>query len=156
MRGGQIFFSSSDSFSSYRRRAYVVPDITVDLTDSDQVGTDITFASANYYLAYVLVLAKPAVVYSPTDNDWSFLLVGSGTEFETASEAEEDMEEQAMWQQRPWASGGTTRGLPLCGLVLRNDGITGSGAHILPVDRINRNRSYMWPTDIRPRWSESW
>lgn len=156
MHGGQIYYSSSDSFSAYRRRAYVAPSTLVDLTDADQVGADITFTQPDYYLAYVLILAVPAEVTSPADTDWTFVLIGSGTELATAAEAEEDMEQQALWQQRPWASAGITRGLPLCGLVLRNDGTVGGGAKILAIDRINRGRSYTWPADVRPRWSESW
>lgn len=155
MRGGQIYYSSSDSFSAYRRRTYVAPSLLADLTDADLMGTDITFTQSGYYLAYVLVLAKPAVVQSPAEEDWSFLLVGSGDEFATAGEAEDDMEREAMWQQLPWASGGT-RGLPLCGLILRNNGTLGGGGQVLPVDRLNRGQSYVWPADLRPRWCESW
>jgi hypothetical protein len=117
---------------------------------------DIAFANANYYLAYVLDLAPPATVTTPTYEDWTFVLVGSNSEFVTAAEAEADMEEYAMWLERPWAEGGTWKGYPLCGLVLRNDGTPGPGGHIRPIEKINRGGSYIWPTDLRPRWSESW
>jgi hypothetical protein len=158
MRGGLGFCGTSDQWDPFSRRAYQVPNLTADLADTDSVETDITFVTANYYLAYVLLLRLPEAGWAddPSASDWCFRLVGSGTEFATAAEAENDMEEEAMWQQYPWASGGTTRGYPLCGLVLRNDGTVGNGAPILPVDVVNRGRSYMWPRDIRPRWSESW
>lgn len=158
MRGGLGICGTTDQWDPFSRRVYQVPPLTADLADTDSVETDITFTTANYYLAYVLLLRLPETGWEvdPAASDWSFRLVGSGTECATAGAAEDDMEEQALWQQRPWASGGTTKGYPLCGLILRNDGTVGSGAPILPVDLINRGRSYLWPRDVRPRWSEAW
>jgi len=34
---------------------------------------------------------------------------------------------------------------------LRNDGQAGVPGAILPVDVVNRGRSYLWPRDVRPR-----
>lgn len=155
MQGGRGTVTSGDTFSAYKRRVYDVPSLIADLADPTSIGRDINFATAGYYQAFVLLLAPPAVVESPTDSDWSFRLEGSTSEFATAAEAEADMEEQAMWQLRPWAHIGW-KGTPLCGLVLRNDGATGSGGHMLAVELINRGRSYIWPTDLRPRWTMGW
>ena len=45
-------------------------------------------------------------------------------------------------------------GYPLCLIIVRNDGVTsaddpGIYGHILPIDAVNRGRSYLW-RDIRP------
>ena len=158
LRGGLAYCGTSDTWVDCSRRVYQVPDLTADLADVDSVDIDITFASAGYYLAYVLLLRLPETGWEidPAPADWSFQMMGSGTEFATAGEAEDDMEQQAMWRKRPWIEGATTIGYPLCGLILKNDGTTGAGCHILPVSVVNRGGSYTWPRDIRPRWSESW
>ena len=43
-------------------------------------------------------------------------------------------------------------GIPLCGIILKNNGTTGTGRHFLPIDAVNRGRSYTWPRDLRPQW----
>lgn len=43
-------------------------------------------------------------------------------------------------------------GIPLCGIILRNNGTTGTGRHFMPIDAVNRGRSYTWPRDLRPQW----
>lgn len=43
-------------------------------------------------------------------------------------------------------------GMPLCGIILRNNGTTGTGRHFLPIDAVDRGRSYTWPRDLRPQW----
>lgn len=119
--------------------AWFVDDITVDLSDPDQIGTkSFTFTSADYYLGYVLRLTGGA---GPT-----FYVSGSDTEFATAGEAEEDLMDYIQGTNYIWHFN-----YPLCGLILRNNGTLGTGYNILPVDTVNRGRSYIWPRDLRPR-----
>lgn len=51
-------------------------------------------------------------------------------------------------------------GYPLCIIIVKNDGITATEApgvhgHILPIDAVNRGRSYLW-RDIRPIMYHPW
>lgn len=53
-----------------------------------------------------------------------------------------------------------TYGYPICIVIVRNDGITtamdpGVSGHILPVDAVNKGRSYLW-RDIRPVMYNPW
>jgi hypothetical protein len=150
MRGGLAHCAANFYDTDYR--VYTVPDLTADLTDATQVTVDVTFSNADWYLVYVLLLKLPADVSEPTESDWSFWLWGTGTELETAAEAEAHMEWDTLHESNPWYSFyDGFHGYPLCGLVLKNDGTVGSGCPILPVDVVNRGRSYMWPRDVRPR-----
>ena len=156
MRGGRTYLSATPSLAAeldvYEYRAYTVPDLTADVADTNSVYTDIVFSSANYYQFFFLELRVPAVAENPAPSDWSFYLHGTGDEFETAAEAEAWLNSETFQESSPWEHIDVpTVSYPLCGLVLRNDGTIGSGSHILPIDYVNRGRSYMWPTDIRPR-----
>ena len=152
VRGGLTYASPGAWGYDFSYLAWDIPNLTADLEDEDQVGVDITFATADYYLSYVLILLIPDPPEDPSPSDWIFNLKGSGTEYATAAEAEDDLVSH-MAAQTVWPDPGVEdSGSPLCGLVLHNDGTTGAGCHILPVDPINRGRSYMWPTDLRPRW----
>lgn len=152
LRGGLAYCSYQSAGLVYNQRAYTIPSLTADLADASQVVVDVTFANANWYLAYVLLLQLPATEEEPTESDWSFWLWGTGTELETAGEAEAHMEWDTLAESDPWKTvGNEYHGYPLCGLILRNDGTVGSGCNILPVDVMNRGRSYTWPRDVRPR-----
>jgi len=113
---------------------------TVDLADPDSLGEGIEFSTAHYYRAYILFLSVPPDIDNPT-----YVIASSLSEFATSAEAEQDLIDylatDSMWN---------VLGHPLCGLILRNNGTTGDGCPILPVDYMNRGRSYMWPTDLRP------
>lgn len=131
MRGGLMY-------DQYDGDAQFVADETIDLTDPAQMmGQTYTFTVANAYLIYVL-----ALYVVPLANE--YLLLGSDVEYATAAEAEQEL--ATLYDQDWW-----NVTYPLCGLVLRNDGTVGTGYHILPVDRVNRGRSYVWPADMRPR-----
>lgn len=150
LRGGLAHCARNTYSTDYR--AYTIPDLTADLTDSSQVTIDVTFSNANWYLVYVLLLKLPAQVSEPTTDDWSFWLWGTGTELETAGEAEAHMEWDTLHESDPWYNfNDGFHGYPLCGLILRNDGQVGISGSFLPVDVINRGRSYIWPRDVRPR-----
>lgn len=137
--------------ASYHYRAYTLPDLTIDLTDAEQVTTDVTFSNAGWYLCYALLLTMPLSVTAPEAGDWTFWLFGDDVEIETAQEAESYMAIHTLVDRGPWGWGFAFQGYPLAGLILRNDGTIGPGCPILPVDLINRGRSYLWPPDIRPK-----
>lgn len=148
VRGGREF--NAALVAAYNYRVYTIPDKTVDLTDPDQAGIDIAFSNANWYQVYCLLMKLPAEPDQPTADDWQFLLWGDGVELETSGEAEAYMEIPILVDSQPWYDG-SLNGYPLCGIILRNNGTIGAGCPILPVDLVNRGRSYLWPPDVRPK-----
>ena len=157
VHGGPNFCSWNRGDASWdyaEHRVYTVPNLVADLSDPDSVYTTVTFSNAGWYKSYFFCLRLPAVAEEPTVDDWSFYLHGTEDEFKTTTEAE-------MWTHRgdflnhnyldrdsSMRIGSTYQ---LCGVILRNDGRTGIAGAILPIDVINRGRSYVWPRDIRPR-----
>lgn len=154
LRGGRTNLGYNTGwmvFDVYEERAYTVPDLIADLADPASVTTAVTFTNANYYQFFFLELRLPAVVEEPTAADWSFYLHGTGDEFATAGEAEQWLNSYDFQHSSPWDHGANGSAYPLCGVVLRNDGQVGVAGAFLPIDVINRNRSYTWPADVRPR-----
>jgi hypothetical protein len=99
------------------------------------------FTNANRYLGVILCLHNNAW----TNTAPIFWTISTAIERATAVEAEQDI--TAMFT-------GTTdvysTWMPLRAVILRNNGIiSGSGA-VLPIDGVNRGRSYLW-RDCRPR-----
>lgn len=141
------------AWDDYEWRAYFVPDLVADLSDPTSVAVTVTFTNTNHYQLFILNLLVPSVVENPSVGDWSFYLHGTGDELETAAEAQE------------WLHSGTFQlsdmldlgsdygtGYPLCGVVLRNDGQTDTPGAFLPIDVVNRGRSFTWPRDMRERF----
>lgn len=157
MRGGRNANSANRGWAAWnyaQYRVYTVPDLTADLEDSDSVTPLPTFSTANWYQLSILCLRMPAETEEPDANDWSFYLHTDGTEFETAAEAEAWINADEFLLYNLWDTGaaiGST--YALCGIVLRNDGNIDSPGAILPIDVVNRGRSYVWPRDLRPRQS---
>lgn len=155
IRGGRLYAGynwGNAAFDDYEQRAYTVPDLSADLADPDSVTVEVSFTIADYYQFFFLELKLPAVVDGPTSSDWSFYLHGTGDELATAGDAELWMDSYDFQRSSPWDEGTNGLAFPLCGLVLKNDGRIGVAGAFLPVDAVNRGRSYTWPTDIRPRW----
>ncbi|NIV37616.1 MAG: hypothetical protein GWN58_51810 [Anaerolineae bacterium] len=154
VRGGRTYLGYNPGWviwDDYEQRAYTVPDLTADLASLDSVNLDVAFTTADYYQFFLLELRLPAVVEEPSASDWTFYLHGTGDEFATPGEAEAWIDNVTFRQSSPWDHGADGSAYPLCGLVLKNDGTPGAGCQILPVDYVNRGRSYMWPTDLRCR-----
>jgi hypothetical protein len=129
----------------YRRQSnWSVEAATCDLTDSDDSGLSITFANAGYYTDLTLQLRdggefEPAV---------KLVVYNSGSEYATAAEAEN--------AAYPDVSSGVLVGewlddYPLCIVIARNNGNTAEENQFMPIDNVNRGRSYLWH-DIRPRY----
>jgi len=157
VRRGRIYAGYNPTradIDDWEFHAWTVPSLSADVADPDSVTIDVTFTTANYYQFFFLELRVPAVIEEPNESDWSFYLHGTEDEFKTTTEAE-------MWTHTDdflnhnyldWDSSmriGST--YQLCGVILRNDGRTGIAGAFLPIDVINRGRSYVWPRDIRPR-----
>lgn len=156
MRGGLGWNGPGYSWTDSPYYGWWVPDRIADLEDTDSVTVDITFTTAGYYLGYALALLIPEAPDSPAANDWNFTLIGTDDEQATAQEAEDDLLtwlQQSNWGVWAWRGDalGYEVGYPLCGMVLKNDGTVGAGAHILPIDSVNRGRSYIFLPDLRPR-----
>ena len=138
MRGGLMY--------SYRNsgNGMFIESETIDLTDSAQTLTKTyTYTGAGNYLGYVVRLAGGGLVVGPP---YEFYISGSDTEYTTAAGAENSILNYCELTNYIWYFN-----FPLCGLVLRNNGVLGTGYNILPIDRVNRGRSYIWPADFRPR-----
>lgn len=133
MRGGLMYEYIPDG------DGWFVEDDTIDLTDGVQIqDKKFTFTDAGNYLAYILTIE---FYNRPTTNIyWPY---GDDVEHTTAGAAEQALLDYgySFWNTQ----------YPLCGLILRNNGTLGTGYNILPIDRINRGRSYLWPADMRPR-----
>lgn len=138
-----------------------------------------TWSTPYYYRASMLFLAYPETTEEPTEEDWKLFLfidrteLNSSQETETRlttwisyySEAVEIPGSYASWyQDTPYWPENTQRsgtdsnyhdritGMPLCGIILRNNGTTGTGRHFMEIDAVDRGRSYTWPRDLRPVW----
>lgn len=152
VRGGRSYLGNSyyTGWDDYEERAYTIPDLVADLDDVESVVTDILFTTAGAYQFFLLEMCLPAVIEEPTASDWTFYLHGTGDEFDTAAEAEAWLDSETFQNSEAWDHGSDGICYPLCGLVLKNDGNVGLGRSILPIDAVNRGRSYMWPRDMRP------
>ena len=161
MRGGLVHSQLGQYGEDFSGFAWQVPNLEIDLTDPTSVTKDLAFTIANYYRGVNLVLNLPEPLDNPQSDNWTFNLLGYENEYATAAEAEQDLQDwlyiganpNYAWPD-PW--GDEPAGMPLVGLILRNNGTVGTGTPILPVDSVNRDRSYIWPTDLRPRWGEAW
>jgi len=145
MRGGWVVHTFY--WLSYGSVRYI-PSVACDLTDSTKTGYTANFTNANWYhgaiLCIYLDLAYNTYEEASEVSQW-FELVGTTVEYETAGEAEGQIDallngSSAVYRER----------IPLCGLVLKNDGNTEVDGAILPVDAINRGRSYLF-RDARGR-----
>ena len=156
VRRGRIYAGYNPTradIDDWEFHAWTVPSLSADVADPDSVTIDVTFTTANYYQFFFLELRVPAVIEEPNESDWSFYLHGTGDEFGAAPEAELWLDSYDFQRSSPWDHGDIdvdTVAYPLCGLVLRNDGRTGVSGAILPIDLVNRGRSYIWPRDMRP------
>jgi len=123
-----------------------IPDWICDFENEDETQLSLNFTNANYYLGLILCYYGDWVGYrSIAGYEEPVFDCVVGTEVETATEAEQQID--------AFLNGNTQwyyYRLPLWGVVLRNDGQTGVDYAILPVDAVNRGRSYLY-RDARSR-----
>lgn len=152
MRGGVAYAGMAYFGEDFSDKAWFVPDRTADLADSSSVFVDVTFSGTGTYQAHTILIAIPTDPVEPTETDWNFRLVTDGNEYTTAQDAEGALETLLATYNTVWPepADDPPSGMPLCGLILKSES-SGSGCPILPIDPINRGRSYVYQ-DIRPLW----
>jgi hypothetical protein len=134
------------------------PMMTIDFSDlgdtiaAEEDGSDLltcTFANAYWYIGLVLGFNYEYIQERDTDPDWLpvFLYCGGQTEYETAleAEAEIDLLLNGTFQVSQWDR------QCLWSFVLRNNGTVGLAGQIQPIDPLNRGRSYLY-RDARERY----
>lgn len=180
IHGGTTGSQATDSFEAHYGLVWTVPSLTRDLADPDSLRwsanglespeTMLTWDNAGWYHYCQPLLLIPETLEDPTEADWQLRLrcwseshaaaKGYALEYETATEAEAalmafvttaDAGYDTSWPYANTAWGEPPGGMPLCGLILRHDGST-EMTSFLPIDLVNRGRSYIWPRDLRPRW----
>lgn len=157
-RGG-LWWYPSYYFFSY---GYYVPSYTVDLTDVDKVsvrlnysGYTYTFTNAYWYVPCFITLDPYGLrgyeTWPDTVPDDALYLAGTITsspymeEFATYREAEDELMATGVIQSAE------NYGFPTCGAILRNNGNITDPNQWMPVDRVNRGRSYLY-WDLRAGW----
>lgn len=136
VRGGLMWYTPASAGGS-PGAGWDVDDQDVDFTDAD-FNAATTFANANYFQGIVIGLED-----GQYGGGTGISIHGAGTEVATAILAEARIE-AILDSTQPWESD-----FPLCGIVLKNDGTTATAGSILPIDPVNRGRSYIW-RDVRP------
>lgn len=123
-----------------------IPDKVCDFENEDETQLALNFTNASYYLGFILCYYGDWVAYrSIAGREEPVFDCVVGTEVATAAGAEAQIDAflngYTQWYYYR---------LPLCGVVLRNDGQVGINYAILPVDAVNRGRSYIY-RDARSR-----
>lgn len=128
------------------------------LTATTSKYLSLSFSSPYYYKAVSIGYDGDWLFYEQYGSDeydfkWGYY--GGETEYATVAEAEAEIDallngDKITAYGGPYNSNGTnTYQMPLWSFVLRNDGADG----IMPIDRLNRGRSYTY-RDMRP--SKNW
>jgi len=156
LRGGLIW----NTANWVENWGWYIPSYTIDLTDTAKARwynrTTYTFTNAGWYAPGSLVPRAYSAGLSAKEEwpdtvpDNSLYMKGTTgafprvQEFETAAEAEERLlEYEASW--------GEFWGPPTTGLIIRNNGNITESEQYLPVDPVNRGRSYLF-MNITPGW----
>lgn len=173
-------FWGMDDVNRHDGLAWTVPNLVKDLTVESESRVDMGFvsegqytplswATANSYKGGILLLLLPDVEENPSASDWRLRLLCYEEEYTITSDAEarliawlwEEIDPSIDWDayywpapvRGPWmAYEYQETGMPLCGIILRNNGTTGIGRYFMEIDVVNRGRSYTWPRDMRPQW----
>lgn len=123
-----------------------VPDMVCDFENEEETGLALSFSSAEHYLPIILCYYYYWIQYRTVGADEPpYFDCVVGTEVATSIEAEAQID--------AWLNGYTQwykETLPLWGVVFKNDGVVGIPSSILPIDSVNRGRSYLY-RDARMR-----
>jgi len=168
-----------DRVNRHEGLAWTVPSLVRDLTDPAEARvdmgfispgnyTDLTWSTASWYRGGILLLLLPDVEVDPGASDWRVRLYCYEGEYATPGEAEaqlttwlwDTLDPSIDWDGFYWPDPLRNcfpceyqeSGMPLCGIILRNDGNLGTGRYFLPIDAVERSQSYTWPRDMRPQW----
>lgn len=124
-----------------------IPDTICDFENSAETQMDLVFANANYYLPLVLCYYGDWIAYRTVSADYAEPVFDCVQGYEVATSAEAEAQIDAFLNgYTDWYY----YRFPLCGVVLRNNGVLEVPASILPIDRVNRGRSYLY-RDARAR-----
>lgn len=123
------------------------PSTIADFTSFEDTQLELQFTHAYYYLPTILCYAGDWIGRRDEDPAYESPVYDcpAGVEVATAAEAEAQID--------AWLNGYTRwcfLTFPLHGIVFRNDGQTGTSYAILPIDLVNRGRSYLY-RDARAR-----
>ena len=118
----------------------VTPDHICDFENENDTQLPLSFANAGYYLPLILCYFGDWLAYGIYEEFAEPVFDNVvGTEIETTTEAEAQIDAflngYTQWYNYR---------LPLYGVVLRNDGNAGVNYAILPIDLVNRGRSYLY------------
>lgn len=120
-------------------QARIYDDYALDLAGADSPLSH-SFTTADAYLGILLCIDAAS---GWDDGEWQFAVYGDSEEHTTKEDAE-DYAWGLFTSSTVWLGK-----LPVCLLIIRNNGITGTPHDILPIDAVNRQRSYLW-MDVRP------
>lgn len=138
-RGGYVWKPPA-SVGSY---GWHIPSYTVDLADGDKTGrSTVSFTTPYAYVEYTILLRvadglAPHEEWPETAPDLSIRLLGSSGEHATAKDAEDAMIAREK-------SAGQYYGIPVVGIIFRNNGNIVEYNQFMPIDKINRGRSYLF------------
>lgn len=121
------------------------PSWTCDFEDLDETDMELNFINPNYYLPIILCYFGDWIAYRTAGSPEPVFDNVIGTEVATAEEAEAQIDALLNGSEQ-WFN----YRFPLRGIVFRNDGVTGIDVSILPIDAVNRGRSYLY-RDARAR-----
>ena len=140
VRGGNLW---AGSYWVMVGQGSYLADMVCDFTDSDDVnGLPFTFDNPYYYFGATLTIYTQEAMWD-SQPTFGLFLNYAFPEQPTAADAEDKIISHGMlgaWKEE----------FPLCGVVLRNDGRIGEPNAFMPIDAVNRGRSYYW-MDLRPR-----
>lgn len=152
IRGGRMTWPASWNEGV----SYYLADKTLDLANTDaSVGPEWPYScnNANWYVpiyvciswyfaySYIEDTGYGEQTYRLFGADYYGWAGGGFVEYETAAEAEAAIDGTNVDFIQDQM---TETGLPICRLILRNDGTTGIPNRWMPIDAVNRGRSYLW------------
>lgn len=141
MRGGRVWGDPT----SWTGESWYVESASYDLADISDTGDSYWFTNPYYYISFAVMLR-----WSGTPGTSPPLYIVNTTEYATGAEAEEAA-------YPPWPGGrfdsDAFYGIPLAIVIMRNNGNTGLVNQYMPVDAVNRGRSYIWRNlKVRFQW----
>jgi hypothetical protein len=145
MRGGRVW---GDWGAGWSGQSWYVDSASYDLADISDSGDAYWFTNPYYYLPFSVMLYLSGYPGATPP----LYVINGGTEYATGAEAEAAV--YPLISAVPSAFGPHAGyGIPLAILIMRNNGNTTLVNQYMPVDRVNRGRSYIWRNvKVRFQW----
>ena len=143
MRGGRVWGDPTE----WSGESWYVESASYDLADIADSGDAEWFTNPYYYVAFAVMLR-----WSGTPGTTPPLYIVKTTEYATAAEAEVACYPEI--SDVPSAfSPDAAYGIPLAIVIMRNNGNTALVNQYMPIDSVNRGRSYIWRNlKVRFQW----